>query len=62
MPGTDKRHLSLCPFDAPLVGRNGLDFTSTRSLGENVIKSRNLSPFLSPSAFKQGRTNSFMED
>jgi len=48
---TGMRNRPLALFDASLIHQNALDIVSSHSLGENAVKSCNLSPFLSPSAY-----------
>ena len=59
VPGTGSGFPHSRLFDAHRIKHNALDIISSPSLGENVIKNRNLSSFLSPFTFKQAWTNDF---
>jgi len=47
-PPTSRKFPPFCPFNACQVKPHALDITSSLSLGENAVKTCNLSPFLSP--------------
>ena len=61
VPGTGSGFPHSRRFGACRIGQNALDIISSPSLGENVLKKRNLSLFLSLCTFKQARPTSLME-